>query len=72
MLSFFKFADLRFPSDGAIELHFSPTPEVRQPTPAPTPAVPVVLTDDPITRYDSYANLQEALDEDDEEGRSQF
>ncbi|XP_063242064.1 tensin-1 isoform X3 [Bacillus rossius redtenbacheri] len=49
--------DLRFPLDGAVELHFSPTPEVRLPCPAPTPAVPVTLADDPVTRWDSYENL---------------
>ncbi|KAK7865077.1 hypothetical protein R5R35_014617 [Gryllus longicercus] len=49
--------DLRFPLDGAVELHFSPTPEVRQPSPAPTPAVPVDTSDDPVTRWDSYENI---------------
>jgi len=49
--------DLRFPLDGAVELHFSATPEVRLPSPAPTPAVPVDTTDDPVTRWDSYENL---------------
>lgn len=53
--------------DGAVELHFSPTPESRQPTPAPTPAVPMVLAEDPVTRYDSYLNLQD-LDEDSDSG----
>lgn len=50
-------ADLRFPLDGAVELHFSATPEIRLPSPAPTPAVPVDTTDDPVTRWDSYENL---------------
>ena len=49
--------DLRFPLDGAVELHFSATPEIRLPSPAPTPAVPVDTTDDPVTRWDSYENL---------------
>lgn len=49
--------DLRFPLDGAVELHFSPTPEVRLPSPAPTPAVTVDHSDDPVTRWDSYENL---------------
>ncbi|XP_039278903.1 tensin-1 [Nilaparvata lugens] len=58
--------DLRFPLDGAVELHFSPTPEgVRQPTPAPTPAVPVDLTCDPVTRWDSYENLLQDTDTED-------
>jgi tensin len=54
---FFHSPDLRFPLDGAVELHFSATPEVRLPSPAPTPAVPVDTTDDPVTRWDSYENL---------------
>lgn len=49
--------DLRFPLDGAVELHFSATPEIRLPSPAPTPAVPVDTTDDPVTRWDSYENI---------------
>ncbi|GFG35972.1 hypothetical protein Cfor_03555, partial [Coptotermes formosanus] len=53
----FACSDLRFPLDGAVELHFSATPEVRLPSPAPTPAVPVDTTDDPVTRWDSYENL---------------
>nr|CAD7453782.1 unnamed protein product [Timema tahoe] len=59
--------DLRFPLDGAVELHFSPTPEVRLPSPAPTPAVPVHLTDDPVTRWDSYENIT-LLESPDSEG----
>ncbi|XP_067001379.2 tensin-3 isoform X3 [Anabrus simplex] len=50
-------SDLRFPLDGAVELHFSATPEVRLPSPAPTPAVPVDTSDDPVTRWDSYENI---------------
>ncbi|XP_069691756.1 tensin-3-like isoform X5 [Periplaneta americana] len=50
-------SDLRFPLDGAVELHFSATPEIRLPSPAPTPAVPVDTTDDPVTRWDSYENI---------------
>ncbi|XP_021929255.1 tensin-2 isoform X5 [Zootermopsis nevadensis] len=53
----FACSDLRFPLDGAVELHFSATPEIRLPSPAPTPAVPVDTTDDPVTRWDSYENL---------------
>ncbi|XP_034231429.1 tensin-1 [Thrips palmi] len=50
--------DLRFPLDGAVELHFSPTPEPRLPSPAPTPAVPTLdSSDDPVTRWDSYEHL---------------
>lgn len=49
--------DLRFPFDGAVELHFSSTPSPRLPAPAPTPAVPVDSNDDPIVRWDSYAEL---------------
>ncbi|XP_075211677.1 focal adhesion protein tensin isoform X4 [Lycorma delicatula] len=62
--------DLRFPLDGAVELHFSPNPEgVRQPTPAPTPAVPVDLSPDPVTQWDSYENLLPDTDtEDNNEG----
>ncbi|CAH0393222.1 unnamed protein product [Bemisia tabaci] len=53
--------DLRFPLDGAVELHFSATPEsVRLPAPAPTPAVPVDLSTDPVTRWDSYENLADS------------
>ncbi|XP_023717089.1 tensin-1 isoform X4 [Cryptotermes secundus] len=53
----FACSDLRFPLDGAVELHFSATPEIRLPSPAPTPAVPVDTTDDPVTRWDSYENI---------------
>jgi tensin len=53
----FASPDLRFPLDGAVELHFSATPEIRLPSPAPTPAVPVDTTDDPVTRWDSYENI---------------
>ncbi|XP_044742901.1 tensin-1 isoform X3 [Chrysoperla carnea] len=49
--------DLRFPLDGAVELHFSPTPDIRLPSPAPTPAIPVDFSDDRIVRYNSYENL---------------
>ncbi|XP_046676705.1 tensin-1-like isoform X4 [Homalodisca vitripennis] len=58
--------DLRFPLDGAVELHFSATPDgVRFPTPAPTPAVPVDVTPDSVTRWDSYENLMPDTDTDD-------
>uniref|UniRef100_A0A1B6GPL2 Phosphatidylinositol-3,4,5-trisphosphate 3-phosphatase n=1 Tax=Cuerna arida TaxID=1464854 RepID=A0A1B6GPL2_9HEMI len=58
--------DLRFPLDGAVELHFSATPDgVRFPTPAPTPAVPVDVTPDSITRWNSYENLMPDTDTDD-------
>lgn len=52
-----SFVDLRFPLDGAVELHFSPTPDTRLPSPAPTPAIPVDFSEDRIVRYDSYENL---------------
>jgi len=59
--SSFLCADLRFPLDGAVELHFSSTPEIRQPSPAPTPAVPTLdSTDDPVARWDSYEHLSTA------------
>ncbi|KAJ1519994.1 hypothetical protein ONE63_004226 [Megalurothrips usitatus] len=64
--------DLRFPLDGAVELHFSPTPEPRLPSPAPTPAVPTLdSSDDPVTRWDSYEHLAGGLghlsDDDDDD-----
>ncbi|KAK6632033.1 hypothetical protein RUM44_007063 [Polyplax serrata] len=49
--------DLRFPLDGAVEFHFSASPTPRLPLPAPTPAVAVDSADDPIVRWDSYADL---------------
>lgn len=62
----FAWNDLRFPLDGAVELHFSATPDgVRMPTPAPTPAVPVDMTLDPVTRWDSYDNLLPDTDTED-------
>ncbi|XP_057652047.1 tensin-1 isoform X26 [Diorhabda carinulata] len=62
--------DPRFPLDGAVELHFSPGPEGRHPVPAPTPAVPFTLADDPVTRADSPLLIEdyddsEEYDEDD-------
>lgn len=63
--------DLRFPLDGAVELHFSPTPEPRLPSPAPTPAVPTLdSSDDPVTRWDSYEHLAGGSDDDDEDAHS--
>ncbi|KRT79129.1 hypothetical protein AMK59_6412, partial [Oryctes borbonicus] len=56
--------DPRFPVDGAVELHFSSGPEGRSPAPAPTPAVPMILADDPVTRVDTPI-LYEESDEDD-------
>uniref|UniRef100_A0A6P7EYM4 Tensin n=1 Tax=Diabrotica virgifera virgifera TaxID=50390 RepID=A0A6P7EYM4_DIAVI len=61
--------DPRFPLDGAVELHFSPGPEGRHPVPAPTPAVPFIHSDDPITRADSplledYEDSEEYDEED--------
>ncbi|XP_024082728.1 tensin isoform X3 [Cimex lectularius] len=49
--------DLRFPLDGAVELHFSGRSETPRITPAPTPAVPVDNSQDPVTRWDSYEHL---------------
>lgn len=64
------YLDLRFPLDGAVELHFSPNAEgVRQPTPAPTPAVPVDLSPDPVTQWDSYENLLADTDIEDNNGK---
>ncbi|XP_052125905.1 tensin-1 isoform X4 [Frankliniella occidentalis] len=61
--------DLRFPLDGAVELHFSPTPEPRLPSPAPTPAVPTLdSSEDPVTRWDSYEHLSNLGASDDEDG----
>lgn len=61
---------MRFPLDGAVELHFSATPDgVRFPSPAPTPAVPVDLSPDPVTRWDSYENLMQDTDTDDINGK---
>ncbi|KAF5286790.1 hypothetical protein FQR65_LT02208 [Abscondita terminalis] len=57
--------DSRFPADGAVELHFCAGPEGRLSTPAPTPAIPVSLTDDPVTRADSPMRLEDS-DEDSE------
>ncbi|XP_018561064.1 tensin isoform X3 [Anoplophora glabripennis] len=57
--------DPRFPIDGAVELHFSPGPEGRHPVPAPTPAVPFTLADDPVTRADSPLLLEDYDDEED-------
>ncbi|KAI5743355.1 hypothetical protein M8J77_017223 [Diaphorina citri] len=59
--------DLRFPLDGAVELHFSGTPQSIRSTPAPTPAIQVDLSPDPVTRWDSYENLMDSpvhIDED--------
>ncbi|GJQ86468.1 putative phosphotyrosine-binding protein [Trypoxylus dichotomus] len=56
--------DPRFPVDGAVELHFSSGSEGRSPAPAPTPAVPMILSDDPVTRVDTPI-LYEESDEDD-------
>nr|XP_022919173.1 tensin-like isoform X4 [Onthophagus taurus] len=56
--------DSRFPIDGAIELHFSPGPERSLPTPAPTPAVPVIFSDDPIIRSDSPIIFEDSDDDD--------
>lgn len=56
----------RFPLDGAVELHFSPSPTPRQPAPAPTPAVPVESADDPVVRWDSYADIHLERDADSE------
>ncbi|KAG5891525.1 hypothetical protein JTB14_012585 [Gonioctena quinquepunctata] len=55
--------DLRFPIDGAVELHFSPGPEGRHPVPAPTPAVPLTLTNDPVTRANSPLQVEDYDDE---------
>ncbi|XP_050309456.1 tensin-3 isoform X3 [Anthonomus grandis grandis] len=50
----FAAKDPRFPIDGAVELHFSSSPETRHPAPAPTPAVPYTsANDDPVVRADS-------------------
>ncbi|KAJ8915601.1 hypothetical protein NQ315_003381 [Exocentrus adspersus] len=57
--------DPRFPIDGAVELHFSPGPEGRHPVPAPTPAVPFTLADDPVTRADSPLIVEDYDDEED-------
>ncbi|XP_065163862.1 tensin-1 isoform X5 [Atheta coriaria] len=57
--------DPRFPIDGAIELHFSPGPESRHPGPAPTPAVPVTMNDDRITRADSPFEGDESEEDED-------
>lgn len=59
--------DPRFPQDGAVELHFCAGPEGRMSAPAPTPAVPVTLTEDPVTRADSPLQLEESNDESDGE-----
>lgn len=54
-----------------MELHFSPGPEGRHPVPAPTPAVPFVLVDDPVVRADSPLIIEQYdVDEDYDEGRS--
>lgn len=52
--------------DGALELHFCAGPEGRLSlaTPAPTPAVPVTLEDDPVTRANSPLELDECDDDD--------
>ncbi|XP_044752814.1 tensin-1 isoform X4 [Coccinella septempunctata] len=57
------YKDLRFPSDGAVELHFSQGSEVRHPAPAPTPAVPFCLADDSVIRAHSPMNLEDSDDE---------
>ncbi|KAK9686800.1 Phosphotyrosine-binding domain [Popillia japonica] len=56
--------DPRFPADGAVELHFSSGPEGRSPAPAPTPAVPMILADDPVTRVDTPILYEESDDDD--------
>ncbi|XP_017780364.1 PREDICTED: tensin, partial [Nicrophorus vespilloides] len=57
--------DPRFPNDGAVELHFSPGPQSRHPGPAPTPAIPIDITDGPITRSDSPFEIEDSDDEED-------
>ncbi|KAF5289010.1 hypothetical protein FQA39_LY03889 [Lamprigera yunnana] len=59
--------DSRFPPDGAVELHFCAGPEGRLSTPAPTPAIPVCLTDDPVTRADSPLHFEESDDDSESE-----
>uniref|UniRef100_A0A146LA02 Tensin n=2 Tax=Lygus hesperus TaxID=30085 RepID=A0A146LA02_LYGHE len=49
--------DLRFPLDGAVELHFAGRSDTLRVAPAPTPAVPVDSTPDAVTRWDSYEHL---------------
>ncbi|XP_060517995.1 tensin-1-like isoform X4 [Cylas formicarius] len=56
--------DPRFPVDGAVELHFSPGCDARHPVPAPTPAVPFTLSNDPIVRADTPFTLDEFDEED--------
>ena len=66
-----KVIDTLDPLDGAVELHFSPTPEPRLPSPAPTPAVPTLdSTDDPVTRWDSYEHLGGGSDGEDDDAPS--
>lgn len=68
-----NFSDPRFPIDGAVELHFSPGPEGRHPVPAPTPAVPFTLVDDPIIRADTPLMIEEYdVDEEYDDGMSYF
>ncbi|KAF6215437.1 hypothetical protein GE061_010190 [Apolygus lucorum] len=49
--------DLRFPLDGAVELHFAGRSDTLRVAPAPTPAVPVDSAPDAVTRWDSYEHL---------------
>ncbi|XP_066902260.1 tensin-2 isoform X3 [Halyomorpha halys] len=49
-------SDPRFPTDGAVQLHFAGL-ERRGPPPAPTPAVPVDTSADHVTSWDSYEHL---------------
>lgn len=52
-----------------MELYFSSGPDCRIPIPAPTPAVPVILSDDPVIRVDSpLLNNEFSEDEDLDEG----
>lgn len=49
-------SDPRFPTDGAVQLHFAGL-ERRGPPPAPTPAVAVDTSADHVTSWDSYEHL---------------
>ena len=64
----FVSSDPRFPTDGAVELHFSSGSEGRAPAPAPTPAVPITLSDDPVTRADSPFDFEDSDDENIDQG----
>lgn len=55
-----------------MELHFCAGSEGRFSAPAPTPAVPVTLADDPVTRADTPLHLEDSDEDEDSDAGMQF